>query len=124
MNLEMQVKEARITITMHQCPDLNATNPNENIRNCGNATDGAFQTIKIATLENKTNTLENKTSTLETNLILLTSKLENLQFNFLASGKVSTDTARGTPKTEKILVCYLCNYEANEESLMQKHKES
>ena len=61
----------------------------------GNVTFDGFHQVKIATLENRTNSIEQ-------NMILLTSKLENLQFNFLAGNRVSaTETIRRTKQNTK-----------------------
>ena len=75
--------------------------------------------VKIAVLESKTNSIEQ-------NMILLASKLENLQFNFLATGKAPEKIQNETTKqeVEKCYLCDMCNYEHKDKSLLKEHKEN
>ena len=118
INLESQVEEARNTISKHQCNTLKE--PSANIQQSGSVTIDGFQQVKIATLENRTNTIEQ-------NMTLLTSRLENLQFNFLAANKVSDKPSVDKctkPDVEKIYLCDVCDFQTSDKVSLKKHKES
>ena len=81
VNLESQVQEAKNTITLHQGKISTEESTDKNQPGCAGGND-VFQQVKIANLENKTNAMEHS-------ITLLTSKLETLQFNYLAANKGS-----------------------------------
>ena len=120
INLEFQVKEATNTIAKHQCS--NVKEDAVIIEQSGSVTIDGFHQVKIATLENRTNTIEQ-------NMMLLTSKLENLQFNFLAnnrgsaSEKQSEDQSK-TPSVQKLYLCDLCDVQTKDIASLKKHRET
>ena len=67
---------------MHQCPISKEESRSTGENNAGSdkVIGDGFQTVKIASLENRTNTIEHC-------LTILTSKFENMQFNYLAANK-------------------------------------
>ena len=100
MNLETQIQESRNIISKHKCP----TFENPSIIETKTNNNDVYQQVKVANLETRTNSIEQ-------NLILLTSKIESMQFNIL-----------NTPKTIKIFSCDSCEYETSDKSKHQKHK--
>ena len=119
VNLEAQVKEARDTIFKHQCSTTTKEDSaNINQPKC-TPVDG-FQQVKVATLENRTNSIEQ-------NMILLSAKLENLQFNFLAGKRTSdkhTEDNTKPKESQRIYLCEICDYEAVDKACIKKHNES
>ena len=81
----------------------------------GNA--DVFQQFKIANLENKTNSIEQ-------NMTLLTSKLENLQLNFLANQQKSKPCQNsGNIEIQEIYLCDTCDYRDNNKASLVHHKQ-
>ena len=68
-----------------------------------------FQQVKIATIENRTNFIEQT-------LTLLTSKLDNLQFNFLASNKTSDKPTNENFKIAEVQIylCDICDFQTSD----------
>ena len=69
-------------------------------------------TIKVQFLEHKTSNLENQ-------LLLLSSKVDSLLTSFISFSKHSTNQQIST-----IYSCELCNYEAEDISVLKTHKET
>ena len=63
--------------------------------------------------------LENRANSIEQSIILLTSKMNNFQINFL-NRKNSTEAL---PEVSKIFLCHLCEYETSDKSTLKEHKE-
>ena len=120
MNLEAQLEEAKNTITKHKClvSEERQEHPYpSHTQELRQMSDG-FQEIKVANIETRTNAIEH-------NISLLSAKLENLQFNFLAEKKSnSADLVSRTQETPKTYLCDICEYESAEKASLKTHKES
>ena len=115
MNLEAQLEEAKNTITKHKClvSEERQEHPYpSHTQELRQMSDG-FQEIKVANIETRTNAIEH-------NISLLSAKLENLQFNFLAEKKSnSADLVSRTQETPKTYLCDICEYESAEKSIIK-----
>ena len=63
--------------------------------------------------------LENRANSIEQSIILLTSKMDNFQINFL-NRKNSTEAL---PEVSKIFLCHLCEYETSDKNILKEHKQ-
>ena len=118
-NLESQVEEAKNSMINHICPNLDKEIPKtpepfeaQVERPIMNGYEGS----KVATLETRTNNIEH-------NISILTSKLDNLQFNILLSEKNIVKTQE-TSNNQKVYACDSCDYESAQKTAMKKHKRS
>ena len=109
MNLETQIQESRNNFAMHQCP--NTDKSEDSIKAVDGMHANECQNVKVASLENRTNSIEHS-------LTILTSRLENMQLNFLTSSRDS-DSA----KPMKIFACNVCEFETTTKRDLKQHTE-
>ena len=119
MNLESQIEEAKNTITKHKCPgngeEMTNPSPFSQFQFQPPVLDG-YQQIKVANLENRTSSIEH-------NISVLTSKLENLQFNLLVEKKRPEKSEESIIRTHEVqtFVCNFCEYETTVKALLRTH---